>query len=167
MTLRFILISLLLLAVNKSVLSAEYNASITTHLGNNKTFHAGDKFSLLISLSETSSALIIYETAENDLIQIFPNYNLSETLLPSGEYYPLTWNKDVMWFTVSAPFGTERIWLFTATKPFPNLNDFSQKVGVYYRLKLSLEQLKQKLNRHFIGAEINLHVVHAQINTAP
>ncbi len=139
----------LMLILSFSSNSKELSSSITTHLGDNKTFRSGDQFSLIINQSDTAYAIIIYENANSELIQIFPNQLDKKTQLERGRYYPLKQQHETLWFTVSQPFGEENIWLFSSRIQIPELKQFKEKVGVYFALTISIDQLKLHLQKYF------------------
>jgi len=143
--------------------AGELSADITTHLGKNKTFHEGDEIRILLSLTSAAYGLIVYETADGQLIQLFPNKYENINQLPAGKYYSFGVGQEVFRFTVSPPFGKERVWLFSSLFLLPDVSQFTEQMGNYKKIKLSLTQFKKKMNEQRKNLIINQSFV--EINT--
>lgn len=147
--------------------SVELTSSITTHLGDGKTFHKEEQFSILISQSENVYALVIYENAVSTLVQIFPNAIDAKNQLKEGFYYHLELQNEPLWLSVSEPYGEETIWLLSAKTPFPELSHLLKKAGYYSVFTVSIDQLKNLLNKHFSGLNELMIVSSTNLFTAP
>ena len=141
----------------------ELETDITTHLGKNKAFHAGDEIRILLSLSSKAFSLIVYETADDQLIQLFPNKYEDARQLPAGKYYSFGIRHEVFRFLVSSPFGIERVWLFSSLSPLPDVSQYTEPVGNYEKINLNLLQLKKIMSESRNNKAVNQSFV--EINT--
>lgn len=145
--------------------SEELTSTITTHLGDNKTFRGGDQFSLIINQSQTAYAMIIYENANSELVQIFPNQLENKMQLEQGRYYPLKLRQETLWFTVSPPFGKEKLWLFSSPIRFPELEQYKENIGIYFTFNISMNQLKKHLQQYFHANNSYLKISNTHLTT--
>jgi hypothetical protein len=135
-------IAFLLLALANTALALE--ADITTQLGDNKTFYEGNKINLLISLSEESHVLIIYQTTDQRLYQIFPNNLGHGETIPTSTYRPLYSDSQTYHLPVTKPFGKEKVWLFASNTPLARLKH-KPGHGVFREIEDSLDAIKNRL----------------------
>lgn len=95
---------------------------ITSHLGDGQTYGEGDSISYFVSTDQDAYLLLIYADAANNLIQILPNRYSGNAFFPAGKYLQIPGSNDRFEFTITAPFGLERVWAFASSRPFPRLN---------------------------------------------
>lgn len=88
------------------------NLDITTHLGDQQIYHAGDKLSFMLSLDDDAYIYLFYQDSENNLLQLLPNEQQKNNLFKAGLYIPLPDPAAPFSFTVEAPFGTDQLWAF-------------------------------------------------------
>lgn len=96
------------------------NVEITSHLGDEKVFYAGDTINFLVSTDRSAYLLMIYETADGKLIQIFPNRFASQKRYKADSYFPIPDADSGFQFVISEPFGKEKVWIFASDKKFPD-----------------------------------------------
>ncbi len=112
------LVPLLLLFISFSVSAkpaAELrivNLDITTHLGDQQVYHAGDKLSFMLSLDEDAYVYLFYQDSENHLLQLLPNAQHRQNFFKAGLYIPIPDPEAGFSYKVEAPFGTDRVWAF-------------------------------------------------------
>ncbi len=91
---------------------------ISTHLGNGQTFQEGDIVSYFAHLDQAAYLLLVYEDADGNLIQIFPNRYADNRVFPAGTTIEVPSKKDAFEFEITAPFGNERVYAFASTTAF-------------------------------------------------
>lgn len=139
--------------------------SITTQLGDNITFYAGNRFILLISQQRQYYSLILYESSDNKLVQIFPNHSSDEKRLPIGQYQPLTINEENVWFTVTPPYGKEKFWLVSSDIPIDKFRHLGKKIGVYTQYDKGFSEFKANTLDKLVPPHMNYHSTHVRILT--
>ena len=82
---------------------------ITTHLGDQQTYVAGDSIEFLMNLSQDAYILILYIDAAGNIIQILPNGLVTNNFIKAGLYINIPDQSTPFQFTVSAPFGRETV----------------------------------------------------------
>lgn len=108
-------IGLFCLLWTQALTAESIEVQITTHLGDQQVFRAGDNVSFLVSLNQDAYLHVIYQDASGQLTQILPNSQLSTAHYKAGQFISIPSNKDNFEFFISAPFGEEIIWII-ATK---------------------------------------------------
>lgn len=103
---------------------------ITSHLGDGQTYGEGDTISYFVSTDRDAYLLLIYADAANNLIQILPNRYSGNAFFPAGKYLQIPGNNDRFEFTITAPFGLERVWAFASSRPFPRLKGADLENGL-------------------------------------
>lgn len=96
-------------------------AEVTTHLGDKATFIKGDEIKFLLSLSQNSYVLLLYQDAQRQLWQLFPNRMRKEKKMPAGDFLSFPSHEDGIKITVGPPYGNEQVLLFASDKPLPEL----------------------------------------------
>ena len=94
-----------------------FELDITTHLGDQQTFYDGDRLSFLISMGQNAHLRLIYQDAENNLIQILPSRHIPKSFYDAGFYFTVPDIKHPFQLTIRPPYGKERIWVFATTTP--------------------------------------------------
>ena len=110
---------------------------ITTHLGDKQTFKQGDVIAFLVSLDKAAHLLMIYQDAEQNLVQIIPNRYRQQDKYEAGLFIAVPDRNEPFEFVVNPPFGQEKIWVFASSQAFPQLESEELSNG--------LRQLKQGL----------------------
>lgn len=95
----------------------ELRVEISTHLGNGQTFQEGDVVTYFAHLNQAGYLLLVYEDADGNLLQIFPNRYADSQKFPAGTTIEVPGRRDQFEFEVVAPFGYERVYAFAATRP--------------------------------------------------
>jgi len=93
--------------------------SITTSLGDDQSFRAGDELSLLLSLDRDAFVILLYQDAAGELVQIFPGADTDGGRVTAGDFQPFPPRNLGLRLVVAAPFGQERLWAFASETPFP------------------------------------------------
>lgn len=83
------------------------DVSITTHLGDQQNFVAGDQISFLLSLNRNAYVYLFYLDADSNLLQLLPNQLIEAHFFGAGLFIPIPDQKQPVHFTVQAPFGEE------------------------------------------------------------
>jgi len=60
---------------------------------------------------------VIYHDAQNNILQIFPNQHQKDNFFKADKLYTIPDDSDPYEFTVSSPFGEEKITVFASTSP--------------------------------------------------
>ena len=60
---------------------------------------------------------VIYKDAQNNVLQIFPNQHQKDNYFKADKLYTIPGDSDPYEFTVSSPFGEEKITIFASTSP--------------------------------------------------
>lgn len=103
---------------------------ITSHLGDGQTYSEGDSITYFVSTDTNAYILLIYADAGDNLIQILPNRYSGTGFFPAGKYLQIPGPSDRFQFTITAPFGTERVWAFASSRPFPQLQGSELENGL-------------------------------------
>lgn len=133
---------------NKS--AAQQNAlkpELTTHLGDHPHFIQGDDLQLLLSLNQSAYVLLLYQDANQQVWQLYPNQIRSSAKLGAGEFQNFPSAADNIKLTVGPPYGKERAVLFASNKPLPKLG-FTKIINGMQQLKLNLAQIESTLRTH-------------------
>jgi hypothetical protein len=92
---------------------------VTSHLGDGQTYREGDAISYFVNSDRDAHLLLIYEDAAHNLIQILPNRYSDEGFFRAGNLLQIPAPNDRFEFVITAPFGTEKVWAFASSRPFP------------------------------------------------
>jgi len=122
----------------------QISAEVTTHLGDKATFIKGDEIQFLLSLSQNSYVLLLYQDASKHLWQLFPNRMRPEQRLPAGDYQSFPSNDDGIKITVGPPYGKEQILLYASDKPLPEL-EFIKSANGMRLLKEDLTAIQNQI----------------------
>ena len=134
----FLFYSILLLAIAAIAQTAIAETSarnpigieVTTHLGDKQTFKQGDMIAFLISLDKDAHVLMIYQDAQQKLIQIIPNRYRQQDLYQAGLFIAVPDRSEPFEFTVNPPFGQEKLWVFASNQAFPALEGTEMSNGL-------------------------------------
>jgi len=146
-------------------LHSAINAEITTHLGDKANFIKGDEIHFLLSLSQKSHVLLLYQDANQQLWQLFPNRLRSETTLPPGDFMSFPTREDGIKIVVGPPYGREQVLLYASDLPLPELNFIKSANGMRLLIQ-DMSAIDELLNQY--SAQNHATLVHAVsvINTA-
>lgn len=98
------------------------NIEITSHLGDTQSFVKGDVIKFLISLDIDAYITVIYQTVNQQFMQLLPNNKQKQTRYKSGLFIAVPSDDAAYRFTIAAPYGKEKVWVFAsdkAIKPLP------------------------------------------------
>jgi uncharacterized protein DUF4384 len=98
---------------------SDINVTITTHLGDDQHFQAGDEISLLLNLDRDAYLLLVYRDASGNLVKLFPVRKNNNGWVSAGDFIPFPRRADRLRLIVSPPFGEEQVWAFAAAEAFP------------------------------------------------
>jgi len=124
----------------------EIHLEITTYLGDRQTFVAGDRLSFLVSLDHDAYLLVLYQTAQQQLIQLLPHKYSHAQTYKAGYYIPVPDEQARYQFVIAPPFGKEKIMAFASTRPFTPLDGTPLSNGLR-QLSGSLAEITQKLRK--------------------
>lgn len=102
---------------------------MTSHLGDNQTFRAGDTISFLLSLDRDAYLLLVYQDAAGNLLKIFPDPSNPSGFVHAAQFVAFPFKGSGFRLRVTAPFGRESLWAFAASTPFPALTGRMQDDG--------------------------------------
>lgn len=137
---------------------------ITTHLGDQQVYLAGDELSFFVSLDQAAYLLIIYQDAEDNLIQLLPNQLLDNAQFPQGLFQAIPSAQAPFVFQIQPPFGQERIKVFAAEQTFPKLPGTRLANGMK-QLQGTLREQEDYLRRYFDQAGVTLGESETRIST--
>jgi hypothetical protein len=101
--------------------NAGIRLELTSHLGDGQTYTEGESISYFVNLDRDAYLLLIYEDAGGNLIRILPNKYSGKGFYRKGSTVEIPGENDGFEFTITPPFGVERVWAFAASVPFPHL----------------------------------------------
>ena len=81
--------------------------NLTTHLGDQQSFVAGDRISFLLSLDRDAYVYLFYLDADSNLLQLLPNQRLANNFFNAGLFIPVPDQQQPFHFTVRSPYGEE------------------------------------------------------------
>ncbi len=87
------------------------SVEITSFLGDNQTFMAGDSMQFLISLSTSSYLHLFYENANGQVVQLIPSVVQANSFYSAGDFIIFPPEDGDIQLKVSPPFGSEHLWL--------------------------------------------------------
>jgi hypothetical protein len=142
----FSLVVILACALNISAADRLHpiNLDITTQLGDQQIFHAGDNLSFMISLDQDAYVYLFYQDAENHLLQLLPSALASQHFFNSGYYLPIPDARAAFSFKVQPPFGSEQVWAFAIDKPVAIFDGKTLDNGLVLMSK-NIDQIRQQL----------------------
>lgn len=94
----------------------DVNVEITSFLGDNQTFVAGDSMQFLINLSTDAYLHLFYENANGQVVQLIPSVLQQNSFYKAGDFIVFPPEDGDIQLSVSAPFGSERLWLAACDK---------------------------------------------------
>jgi hypothetical protein len=95
--------------------------AVTTHLGDGHRFVRGDSIAFFLSLNQAAHIVAVYEDADHHRIQILPNAKQQDNFYPRGMFSPFPGKDAGFRFTITPPFGRERLWVFASRAPIADL----------------------------------------------
>ena len=99
----------------------EIEVGVTTHLGDQQKFIAGDVVSFLLSLDNDAYVYLFYEDAEANIFLIYPNQKSRNHHYGKGFFMPLPPSNEKFRFRIQAPFGEETLFVFASDNAEVNL----------------------------------------------
>ena len=124
-----------------------FNLSLTTHLGDGQTFRDGDIVSFYVSLDHDAYLLFVYQDAGDRLNVLLPNALHPDNYFKAGLFIPIPNEQNPFQFRISAPFGTETLWVFASDQPFPSHNSQKTPNGASV-LTGNLKTLRGAIQQH-------------------
>lgn len=94
---------------------------LTTHLGDQQAFSAGDEIQFLLSLGSDAYIYLYYVDAENHITQVLPSKNQPSNFYSAGYFLTIPEYENNYRFTISQPFGHESIWVFASDQLIPSV----------------------------------------------
>jgi hypothetical protein len=125
----------------------EIRLELTTARGDGVTFSQGEKIAYYVSSNRDAYLLLLYQDAENHLIQIYPNSRSGKGFHSAGEFMEIPDQTASFDFTITPPFGVEQVWAFAATEPFPTLQGKGLSNGLTV-LQQGLTEVASQLRAH-------------------
>lgn len=125
----------------------EIRLELTTHRGDGVTFAAGEKITYYVSSDRDAYLLLLYQDAENHLIQIYPNARSGKGFHTADNFMKIPDESDAFEFTIEPPFGVEQVWAFAVTEPFPTIKGKGLSNGLTL-LQQGLTEVATQLRAH-------------------
>ena len=122
------------------------SVEITTHLGDQQSFADGDVISFLLSLDRDAYVYLFYQDASANTIQIFPNRQNPDHYYQKGFYMPVPPPQTSFQFKIQAPFGEEKLFVFTTDNSEVKLNT-RQLVNGLSLVDSSIEEIETSFRR--------------------
>ena len=123
LTIRLATSLLLSLIVLTPVIAGEprqIDVRITSHLGDQQKFVAGDHLSFLLSLERDSYVYLFYRDAAGNLLQLLPNARMQDHFFNKGLFMPVPSAQQSFQFTVQPPYGDEIMYAVASDNGFMN-----------------------------------------------
>lgn len=120
---------------------------ITTHLGDGQAFREGDALSFYVSTDRDAYLLILYRDAGGRITQLLPNRLSGNSYYRAGEYISVPGRDAPFEFNISAPFGEEQVWAFSASEAFPVLPGSDLDNGLR-SVEAGLDAVRLQLKQH-------------------
>jgi len=120
---------------------------VTSHLGDGQSFREGDNVAFLLSLDRDAYLLLVYQDAAGNLLKIFPDPSNPSGFMRAAQFLDFPFKGSSFQLRVTAPFGTESLWVFAASAPFPALEGKMQNDGAVI-LEKNVQRLLDKVRRH-------------------
>ncbi|MBI3774464.1 MAG: DUF4384 domain-containing protein [Gammaproteobacteria bacterium] len=136
--------------------------NITTHLGDRQEFQAGDRVQFLLDLSQDAYILLIYQDARGALTQMIPNRTDRSGFFKAARYLGIPDARTPFEFVVGPPFGTEIVWVYAASQPFPELegavldNGLKRLIPSHDGLIAALQSHAGKKDFQYVAASVQL-----------
>ncbi len=118
---------------------------ITSYLGDKQVFQQGDELKFLLSLDRDAYLYVLYQTADNQLIQLIPNSNRQDNFFKADIFIEVPAESAAYQFIVSPPFGDETVYGFALDTPL-SLEGKLLSNGLK-RLDVSLDEIKQRVKK--------------------
>ncbi len=113
---------LLCITLFGSGLQAEKNTltvDITSFLGDDQQFANDDQLQFLISVNEPAWLYLYYKNADGKIYQLIPSVLYPENHVQSGDFIPFPAADAPFHLAVSAPYGSEQVWLLATKTALP------------------------------------------------
>ncbi len=137
------LFTIFLVACGGGLKKERVQVEITSFLGDNQSFVAGDAMQFLINLSVDSHLYLFYENAGGQVTQLIPSVIQPQAKSAKGDFVSFPPESGGFDLEVSAPFGEEKLWIAACQKsvelPFNRSKDSLPVIS------LSLAQVKRAL----------------------
>ncbi len=136
--------------------------NITTHLGDRQEFQAGDRVQFLLDLSRDAYILMIYQDARGVLTQMIPNTTDRSGFFKVARYLGIPDARTPFEFIVGPPFGTETVWVYAASQPFPELegavldNGLKRLNESQSGMAAALQTYARQKDLHYVSAQVQL-----------
>jgi hypothetical protein len=138
---------------------------VTSQSGDGETYVEGQKVSYFFSANQDAYILLVYEDAQRNLVQILPNRYSGPGFYKAGKFFKIPDDKDEFEFEITPPFGTERLWAFAASRPFPELQGREFDNGKV--LEQDMEAILNIVRTHGLRADVAYGEAQTILTTVP
>ncbi len=151
-----------LVVCNTATATEPLHVNITTHLGDRQEFQEGDRVQFLLDLNHDAYILLIYQDARGALTQMIPNRTDRSGFFKAARYLGIPDARTPFEFVVGPPFGTETVWVYAASQPFPELegavldNGLKRLTQSHDGLVAALQSYARKKELHYVAASVQL-----------
>lgn len=125
------------------------NVEITTHLGDEQTFIAGDQVSFMLSLDKSAYIYLFYQDAANNIIQLLPNHKQISNHYQPGLFMSIPDPKADIKFTLQPPFGKEQLWAFATDKKLARFS-VSPSANKLKQINQSIDKIRKAIKSQVV-----------------
>lgn len=141
--------------------------AITSEFGDNQTYVEGDELYYFVSADRECYLLLIYQDAQDNLIQVLPSEQDTANYLPAADFIRVPKAGSNYEFIVEAPFGSESIYAFASSKPFDSLAGSILSNGFYLLEGKSIADIRSQLRMFSHNSGTFFGEARTQLNTVP
>lgn len=153
---------------NETILPAkQIKLAITSEFGDNQTYVEGDELYYYVSADRECYLLLIYQDAQDNLIQVLPSGQDTENYLPAADFIRLPKAGSNYEFIVEAPFGSESVYAFASSKPFDSLARSILSNGFYLLEGASIADIRSQLRTFSHNSGAFYGEARTKLNTVP
>ncbi len=128
--------------IKSKTLKEKINIEITSHLGDKQLFVKGDDIKFLINLDTDAYITVIYQTADQQLIQLIPNKKQASVLYKAGFFIKVPNANAPYRFTIQKPYGKEKVWVLASDREIKMLSGKSLVNGLR-QINIDIAMLKK------------------------
>ena len=139
---------------------------VTTYLGDDQIFQEGDVIYYLVSMDRDAYLMFIHQDAENNLIKLYPNEVFGQAFHSAGHYFQVPDPARDGTLVISPPFGSETLWAFAASEPFPELTGQAVDSGLFV-LEESINSIRERLYRYAVSVGSAYGEANVYLRTTP
>jgi len=118
-----------------------FGVELTTHLGDNQSFKAGDRIQFLLTLHQPAYVYMFYQDAGGQITQLVPNDFQPDNWFPEDFFMSVPKPDSPFEFVVGQPFGREVVQVLAVEKPISVPDHGGSLPALVNQLQLQAKQL--------------------------